>query len=148
MLSLSVLAAVLGAASQTSAPSPRHFDVAASFSAPVRAGESASVNVLFSPVDPDVRINEEPAPRLKLEPNQGVLVDRQKEPATRANEVDPEKARYLDLSKPYRFPVGFAAQAPKGAQEVKANVVYFYCSKREGWCRRGTAAIELTVDVP
>ena len=135
------------AAAAPGSPS-RHFDVAAAFAPPAKAGGEAAVSVLFSPTDPDVRMNEEPAPRLKLEPGQAILVDRQKASRTRSNEVDPEKARYLDLAKPLRFPVALAAEAPKGPQELKANVVYFYCSKREGWCRRGNAEVRFTVDVP
>ena len=137
---------VLAAAAPPGSPS-KHFDVAAAF-APSKAGGEAAVSVLFSPTDPDVRINEEPAPRLKLEPGQAVLVDRQKPSKARSNEVDPEKTRYLDLAKPLRFPVALAAEAPKGPRELKANVVYFYCSKREGWCRRGNAEVRFTVDVP
>jgi hypothetical protein len=130
-----------------SGPAPKHFDVAASFTAPSKAGETGSVNVLFSPTDPDVRINEEPAPRLKLERGQAVLVDKQKTSLGRSNGADPEKDRYLDLARPVRFPVALAPDAPKGSQEMKATVVYFYCSKREGWCRRGNADIRFTVDV-
>lgn len=127
---------------------PRHFDVAASFVPPKAPGGKGAVSVLFSPTDPDVHINEEPAPRLKLDPGQFVLVDRQAPAAARAADFDPEKARYLDLAKPLRFPVAIARKAPKGKQELKAEVVYFYCSKREAWCRRGTALVEFTVEVP
>jgi hypothetical protein len=127
---------------------PRHFDVAASYVAPSEKGKPGAVSVLFSPTDPDVHINEEPAPRLKLEPGQTVLVDRQPGAPARAADFDPEKTHYLDLAKPVRFPVAIAPKAPKGKQEMTANVVYFYCSKREGWCRRGTALLEFTVEVP
>ena len=127
---------------------PRHFDVAAAYIAPKEPGSAGAVSVLFSPTDPDVHINEEPAPRLKLEPGQVVLVDRQTPAPARAADFDPEKTRYLDLAKPVRFPVAIAPQAPKGKQELTAKVVYFYCSKREGWCRRGTALVEFTVEVP
>jgi hypothetical protein len=85
---------------------------------------------------------------LKLSPREAVLVDRQAPPPPRDPEFDPEKTRYLDLAKPLRFPVAIAAKAPRGKQEVEAKVVYFYCSKREAWCRRGTAEIEFTVEVP
>jgi hypothetical protein len=44
--------------------------------------------------------------------------------------------------------VAFAAGAPKGDKTVKATVVYFYCSSREGWCRRGSADVEVPVSVP
>jgi len=127
---------------------PRHFEVAAAFVPPMEPGRTGSVSVVFSPMDPDVHVNEEPAPRLKLSPRQAVLVDRQAPPPPRDPEFDPEKTRYLDIAKPLRFPVAFAPKAPKGKQEVDAKVVYFYCSKREAWCRRGTADIEFTVEVP
>ena len=127
---------------------PRHFDVAASFVPPKEPGGKGALSVLFSPTDPDVHINEEPAPRLKLDPGQVVLVDRQAPAPARAADFDPDKTRYLDLAKPLRFPVAIAPKAPKGKQELTAKVVYFYCSKRERWCRRGTALVEFTVEVP
>ncbi len=46
----------------------------AAFVPPAKAGGPASVAVTFTPRDPDVRVNEEPAPRLKLDPEQGVLI--------------------------------------------------------------------------
>ena len=30
---------------------------------------------------------------------------------------------------------------------MTAKVVYYYCSKREGWCRKGTDDVEFVVDV-
>jgi len=127
---------------------PKHFDIAASFLAPPRPGTGAAVGVLFSPLDSDVHVNEDPAPRLQLDPGQKVLVDKQPAPPSHAAETDPDKTRYLDVSRPVKFKVEIAAGAPKGPQTVKAKVVYFYCSKREGWCRRGSEPLELTVDVP
>jgi hypothetical protein len=142
LLCASILAAVAAGSP------PRHFEVAAAFVPPREPGRPATVSVVFSPTDPDVQMNEEPAPRLKLSPREAVLVDRQTPPPPRDPEFDPEKTRYLDLAKPLRFPVAIAAKAPKGKHEVEAKVVYFYCSKRERWCRRGTAELEFAVEVP
>jgi len=130
------------------ASGPKHFDVAASFVPPAKPGGPVAVSVLFSPNDPDVHINEEPAPRLKLDPAQVVLVDKQPPLPPRPADFDPDQTRYLDLARPVRFPVGLAAKAPKGPQALKATVVYYYCSKREGWCRRGSADLQFNVDVP
>ena len=77
-----------------------------------------------------------------------VLVDRQAPPPRRVPVYDPLTARYVDLSKPVRFPAALAPTAPSGSQTVEAQVVYFYCSVREAWCRRGTADVEITVAVP
>jgi hypothetical protein len=127
---------------------PRHFDVAATFEPARKAGALPSVAVSFSPLDPDVHINEEPAPRLKLDVEQTVLVDKQAPPSDKTADWDPDRAKYLDLAKPVRFPVALAKGAPKGSQSVKATVIFFYCSSREGWCRRGTSELEVPVTVP
>ena len=125
----------------------QHFMVSAAFEAAPAAGKPAALVVTFSGTDPDVHINEEPAPRLRLEATQTVLLDKQAPPSGKGPDFDPDSARYLDLAKPVRFPVAVAPGAPKGEQTVKGTVVYFYCSKREAWCRRGTAEIEVAVPV-
>jgi hypothetical protein len=127
---------------------PRHFDVAATFEPARKPGALPSVAVSFSPLDPDVHINEEPAPRLKLDLEQTVLVDKQGPPSDKSADWDPDHAKYIDLAKPVRFPVALAPGAPKGSQSVKATVIFFYCSSREGWCRRGTTELDVPVAVP
>lgn len=131
-----------------SAVGPQHFDVAAAFEPPAKPGTSGAIAVTFAPRDPDVHINEEPAPRLRLDFEQSALLDKQLPPPKTVTTFDPDTARYIDVKKPVRFPVVFAPGAPKGTQSVKASVVYFYCSQREGWCRRGTAELEVAVTVP
>jgi hypothetical protein len=122
--------------------------VAATFEPARKAGGTPFVAVSFSPLDPDVHINEEPAPRLKLDLEQAVLVDKQGPPSNKNADWDPDHAKYLDLAKPVRFPVALAPSAPKGSQSVKATVIFFYCSSREGWCRRGTSELDVPVTVP
>jgi hypothetical protein len=140
------LAAVLFLASAASAAAVEHFTISAAYVPPAKPRASANVLVTFVPNDPDVKVNQEPAPRLKLDPEQTVLVDRQP-PVTRKGESGGEP-KYLDTTLPVAFPVALSPKAPKGEQPVKASVIYFYCSKREGWCRKGTADLELTVAVP
>jgi hypothetical protein len=125
----------------------RHFDLSASFAAPRKAGGAGSVAVTFRPLDPDVKVNETPAPRLRLDLAQAVLVDRQAPPSREVPDYDPLTARYLDTSRPVLFPVAVAPTAPKGEHSVKASVVYFYCSTREAWCRRGSTEVLVPVTV-
>ncbi len=129
-------------------PGPRFFEVTATFVVPVRAGATPAIEVTFLAKDPDVHINEEPAPRLKLEVAQSALVDKQPPLRARTAPYDPSAARYLDLTRPLKFPVAFAPAAPKGAQTVGATVTFFYCSRREGWCRRGSVEVEVPLTVP
>jgi hypothetical protein len=139
---LALLPAVLQAAPA------RHFDVTAAFT-PAHKGAGSAVVVTFHPLDPDVRVNETPAPRLKLDLAQVVLVDKQAPASSQVPDYDPISARYLDVTRPVSFPVGIAPTAPKGAHDVKASVVFFYCSTREAWCRRGTADVLIpAVSVP
>lgn len=125
----------------------RHFDVTAAFVAAKTPSASAAVAVTFRALDPDLRVNETPGPRLKLDLAQTVLVDKQAPAASQAPDYDPLTARYLDTAKPVLFPVAIAPTAPRGTHELKANVVYFYCSTREAWCRRGTVDVLVPVTV-
>jgi hypothetical protein len=143
MIRQALLLVLLPAAAQ--AASARHFDVTAAFTPAKRAGGSAAVVVTFRPLDADVRVNQSPAPRLKLDLTQAVLVDQQAPPSSQVPDYDPLTAKYLDTGRPVSFPVGIAPTAPTGAHEVKASVVYFYCSTREAWCRRGTADVLIPV---
>jgi hypothetical protein len=130
------------------APGNQFFDVKATFVAPTKAGATPTIEVTFVSKDPEVHINEEPAPRLKLDGAQSVLVDKQPALRVRTAPYDPAAARYLDLSRPLKFPVAFAPTAPRGAQTVGATITFFYCSRREGWCRRGSVEVEVPLTVP
>jgi hypothetical protein len=125
----------------------RYFDVEATFVPPPKARADASIDVLFTPLDPDVAVNETPPVRIKLDPSQVVLVDRHQPASPRAGE-DQSTPRYVDITKPIRFPVAFVPSVPSGTWDLGATVVYFFCSKREGWCRRGSAEVRFVVTVP
>jgi hypothetical protein len=130
------------------APSVRHFEVLATFEPAKKAGGEAAVAVTFQALDPDVHVNETPAPQLRLDIAQTVLEDRQaKATAAASASYDPKTAKYLDLQKPVRFAVAVAKGAARGPHDVKANVVFFYCSSRELWCRRGSVDVNIPVDV-
>ena len=127
--------------------SPRHFDVIAVFEPAKKPGADGAVAVTFRALDPDVHVNETPAPRLKLDLAQTLLEDRQPPPPASVPDFDPATAQYLDISRPVRFPAALSRTAPSGQHEVKANLVYFYCSTREAWCRRGSVDLLVPVTV-
>lgn len=126
-------------------PSP-HFDVAAAYEAPAKKGAPAYIVVEFKKKDPDVNINEDPAPRIKFDAGSPLLPP--PPPKSSGAIPDPANAHYLDLAKPVRFPVSRAPQAAAGLSTVHTSLSYFYCSKRENWCRKGTADFELAVVLP
>ena len=86
----SLATAVLVLASAAAMAVGEHFTVSAAYVPPAKPKAAASVAVTFIPADPDVKINQEPAPRLKLDPEQVVLVDRQP-PAPRRGESGGEQ---------------------------------------------------------
>jgi hypothetical protein len=131
-----------------SAPKPTHFDVTATFT-PAGRSASGEVAIQFVAKDPDVKVNEVPAPRLKLEAGPATAVPPARRVAPAKGGRAPEgPGHYLDLTLPVTFPVTLAPGTPRGSHDAKGTVTYFYCSKREGWCRRGTAEVAFPITVP
>ena len=44
--------------------------------------------------------------------------------------------------------VNVAPGTARGSHDVTGTVTYFYCSKREGWCRKGTTDVAFPIAVP
>jgi hypothetical protein len=122
--------------------------VSASWVAPAKAGAPGAVAVTFDTKDPDVHVNRDPAPRLALDPDQRILVDKQPPRPRRGGSADVEAAGFYETGDPVSFAAAVSPGAPKGQHDVKGTVTYFYCSKRDGWCRKGTAEVEIPVAVP
>ncbi len=143
MLTLQALAAIV--LLETPATRPTHFDVTASYES--RKAGAGEVAVRFVAKDPDVKINEHPAPKLKVDSGPVAVVV----PPVRPGEAKPapgEPGHYLDLTLPVTFPVTVSPGTPRGEHAARGTVTYFYCSKREGWCRKGTAPVSVAVAVP
>jgi len=140
-----LLAAV--AAAPVAAEAPKHFEVEATLERAAAPGGGPVVAVRFSALDPDVNVNEIPAPRLELDERQTLLSSRAVKTKAATPPMSADEPRYLDLSEPVRFPVAVSPDAPTGIHGVSADVVYFYCSKRQGWCRRGTAPVTIPIVV-
>lgn len=145
MISFALVAALAGAGS-IATETPSSMDAGASphfaISTEYRPGKTAGtgeVAVTFAPKDPEVKINTTPPPRLKLDETQKVLAE--KTSPKRAGAPD---EKYLDLMFPVVFPVAVISPL-HGEQMVKGALTYFYCSHREGWCRKGTADLEIPV---
>jgi hypothetical protein len=126
---------------------PAYVKVSASYLPPRSAGAEGTVAVQLTPLDPHVRVNEDPAPRLKLDATQQVLEETKAAPR-RPPAAAPGQGRYLDPTLPVTFPVKVSARAARGDHTVKATVTYFYCSKSEGWCRKGSADVDVPVRIP
>jgi hypothetical protein len=141
MIAYMLALAVAGSGSMLDTPAAAaggspHFNVSAQFR-PGKAAGAGAVEVTFVPTDPDVKINTTPAPKLKLDAAQKVLADK---PAPA--HAGPPAEKYLDLTFPVVFPVSVLG-APAGSATMKGAVTYYYCSHREGWCRKGSADVDI-----
>lgn len=123
----------------------QHFDVTGAYEVPSKKGGPGHLVFEFRQKDKDVYINEEPAPRVKVGPGSPIVAPK---PKGSGLVPDLENVKYLDLTKPVRFAVTSAKDAPQGLSRVKTTLSYFYCSKRENWCRKGTAEFDLAVVLP
>ena len=115
-----------------------HFAVSAQYR-PGKVAGTGEIAVTFAPKDPDVKINITPPPRLKLDEGQKLLAEK----AAIKKAGAPEE-KYLDLTFPVVFPVAVTSPL-QGEQTVKGALTYYYCSHREGWCRKGTADVAIPV---
>ena len=137
--SLAVVVFAAAAASQVG--------VGARFLPPASPGADAAISVTFAPQEPGIVVNEKPAPRLSLDPAQTVLLDKQPPRTASGGEADPSQAKYLDPQVPVRFPVAIAPGAPHGTHTVRGTVTFYFCSKAEGWCKKGVSEIAVDVTV-
>lgn len=129
------------------AGSARHVDVSVVYEPADSPGADAAIAVWLEPLAAEYVVNEEPAPRLSLDPKQAILEDRQPPPPENLTPYDPETARYRDPEEPLRFPVAVAPGAPSGLHLLSAQITFFYCSREAGWCRKGKQKVELAVRV-
>ena len=141
--SLSIALPLVLAAATTS-----QVGVEAIFVPAAKAGADAAIAVTLTPEAAGIVVDERPAPRLSLDPLQTVLLDKQPPRAANAGEADPSHPRYLDPSVPVKFPVAVAPGAPRGTHMVHGSVTFYFCSKVEGWCKKGTGEIAVSVSVP
>jgi hypothetical protein len=142
---LALACVIVALAAQTA---PTFVDVQAVYVPAKARGADAVIAVTFMPTEAQIVVNENPAPRLKLDPEQTILIDKEPPRPTGGPAPDPEHAKYLDPATPVKFRVAVAPGAAKGRHAVKGTVTYFFCSKRENWCRKGTADVAVEVTVP
>lgn len=107
---------------------------------PGSAKRPGAVVLRFSPDADDLRVNRVPAPRLEWP--QGVAAEPVSAPGeTRPASAAPGDPQYLADGEAYRL--YFATAPTKGM--VEGKVVFFYCSKNAGWCKKGVSPVSLAL---
>jgi hypothetical protein len=54
---------------------------------------------------------------------------------------------YVNPSRPVRQPFIVSRDTPAGTYEVKATLIYYYCSDNEGWCSRFKQPVRFSVKI-
>lgn len=140
MLTRILIALVALAAPPVLAGEPEPFRASASF-APASGSAPPLVRVVLTAADADVQVKGRPTPRLRLASTQRslTLLDRH---ALRPADSSPQ---YVDLDQPLRFAVEVSEEAPSEPHAVDATLSFVYCSTSKGWCRKGSARMEIPV---
>ena len=109
--------------------------------APIKAGKSGEVTVSFSMLK-GYAINHTPPINLKLTATPGVQL-KQTDFATPTKDPKSKDEYYVDLPT-IKVPV---TAARVGDYEVPGKLVYFFCSKNDGFCSRQVLDVKIPVDV-
>lgn len=106
---------------------------------PVVAGREGEVVVSFQVRD-GYLINHTPPMQLKLEPVVGLTLA---EASMISDPLDPDSTDVYYVNVP-DFTVEVRSERP-GAWEVPGELVYFFCSKADGFCARQTLEVRVPV---
>src|SRR5688500_10327033 len=116
ILGMTLLPGLLIATGRFQGAPQSHFGLPAPF-APARRDAPAEVAVQFRANDPGVKINEFPAPKLKLTSAPATVIPPATKAAAKSAPAPSEPGQYLDLTLPVTFPVTLEASAARGAHD-------------------------------
>ena len=103
-------------------------------------GGIAEIRVRFTPAD-DIHVNVDPPVAVRLDSSAAWRTA-----GAPVASVD-TRTGFLDASLPIRQPVALDPGAARGETTLKGEVIFYYCSDTEGWCRRAVAPFALAVRV-
>jgi hypothetical protein len=103
-------------------------------------GEKVDIRFRFTPAD-DIHVNADPPVAVRLDSSAAWRMEGAPLAAVDA------RTGFLDTSLPVRQPLALARSAPRGETTLKGEVIFYYCSDTEGWCRRAVAPFALAVRV-
>jgi hypothetical protein len=104
----------------------------------VAPGGRGTVEVRFVPAD-DIHINADPPVSVRLDASPLHI------PGGRLEVQTGGDGGSVDTGAPVRHEVLIAPNAVEGPATLTGEVIYYYCSDSEGWCRRAARAFSLPV---
>jgi hypothetical protein len=106
----------------------------------MRSGTGGEIQLHFSPAD-GIHVNADPPIVLSLDSAAGVRL--KGKPIMTMD----GKTGYLSTEAPVRQKFTLLRGVKRGPLNIKATVIFMYCSDSEGWCNRGKQPVEFTITV-
>lgn len=106
----------------------------------VRPGKLGTILVTFAPIE-GIHINANPAVEMTLGHNDVFALYGESEMT-----VNKENG-FLSTRTPVKQQFLVSSEAKPGEYTLKGTLVYYFCSDDEGWCRKFTQSIALTLHV-
>jgi len=134
------------AADESPSPNPATIDVAVA-SQPVEPGATAQLTVRVVPAA-GIKINRYPKIQVTVPEVDGLVgasaasLGNPKPPP-----VDNPESNYFKEPEPVQLELHVSADAPSGAQEIGAEIKYFYCVAASGYCAPARSQFKIPVSV-
>lgn len=106
----------------------------------VQPGGRGTILLSFTPID-GIHINTDPPITVRLEKNW--LISLQGEPDISTD----KESGFLSTSMPVQQQFHVSPKAKSGEHTIKGTIVYYFCSDTEGWCRKLSQPITLTLNI-
>ena len=106
----------------------------------LRPGDRGRVLVSFTPVD-GIHINVDPPVTLTIRKNS--LLSLQGNPDMTTDKV----TGFLSTETPVGQLFSISHKATPGPHTITGTITYYFCSDTEGWCRKQSQAVTLTLNI-
>jgi hypothetical protein len=105
----------------------------------IQAGGQTELRVMLDPEE-GIHISADPPPTIVLDSS--VVVRLAGRPT-----LSTASSGYVNTEAPIKFGIVVDTDAHEGVQRLKGMCLYYYCSDREQWCKRGHQHFGLTLHV-
>jgi len=106
----------------------------------LQAGSKGKILVSFAPVD-GIHVNVDPPVTVMVEKNRFIALHG--EPDITAD----KETGFLSTVTPVVQGFSISRKAAPGPHHIKGTITYYFCSDTEGWCRKQSRTVMLTLNI-
>jgi hypothetical protein len=108
--------------------------------ASLKPGQQSELRIEFTPID-GIHVNVDPPIEITIQQKRTFLF------SGKSTQPVDKMSGYLSTAEPVRQRFSVSKKTQPGKHLLKANIVYYFCSDDEGWCRKFTLPVELQLTV-